>query len=62
LVNKAVARTIRAAVRARRGYFLLDEPDAGLEVGDGIASLTLRPFDIVTLRPRPTDQGDAAAR
>ncbi|MFP5487002.1 MAG: glycosyl hydrolase-related protein [Acidimicrobiia bacterium] len=29
---------------------LLEEPVQGLEVGDGIAALTVRPFEIVTLR------------
>ena len=29
---------------------LLEEPEAGLEVSDGIAALTLRPFELVTLR------------
>ncbi|HWM22555.1 MAG TPA: glycoside hydrolase family 38 C-terminal domain-containing protein, partial [Ilumatobacteraceae bacterium] len=29
---------------------LLEEPASGLEVGDGIAVLTLRPFELVTLR------------
>ncbi len=31
---------------------LLEEPEAGEEVGDGIVALTLRPFQIVTLRLR----------
>lgn len=39
-------RPIVAASRCN----LLEEPAAGLEVGDGIATLTVRPFDIVTLR------------
>lgn len=39
-------RRIVAASRCN----LLEEPEAGLEVGDGIAALTLRPFEIVTLR------------
>jgi len=29
---------------------LLEEPHAGIEVGDGICALTLRPFEIATLR------------
>ena len=29
---------------------LLEEPHSGIEVGDGICTLTLRPFEIVTLR------------
>ena len=39
-------RRIVAASRCN----LLEEPVQALEVGDGIASLTVRPFDIVTLR------------
>jgi alpha-mannosidase len=31
---------------------LLEEPEAGEEVGDGIVALTMRPFGIVTLRLR----------
>ncbi|HTH04228.1 MAG TPA: glycosyl hydrolase-related protein, partial [Ilumatobacteraceae bacterium] len=29
---------------------LLEEPHTGIEVGDGICALTLRPFEIATLR------------
>jgi hypothetical protein len=29
---------------------LLEEPHAGIEVGDGIVALELRPFELVTLR------------
>ena len=39
-------RRILAASRCN----LLEEPLSGLEVGDGIAALTLRPFELVTLR------------
>jgi alpha-mannosidase len=39
-------RRIAAASRCN----LLEEPTAGLEVGDGIVALTLRPFELVTLR------------
>ena len=39
-------RRIIAASRCN----LLEEPTSGLEVGDGIAVLTLRPFELVTLR------------
>ena len=39
-------RRILAASRCN----LLEEPFAGLEVGDGIAVLTVRPFELVTLR------------
>jgi alpha-mannosidase len=37
---------------------LLEEPDHGEEAGDGIVSLTLRPFQLVTLRLRLSDELD----
>ncbi len=37
---------------------LLEEPHAGIEVGDGICALTLRPFEIVTLRLTATRRRD----
>jgi alpha-mannosidase len=39
-------RRILAASRCN----LFEEPESGLEVGDGICALTLRPFELVTLR------------
>jgi alpha-mannosidase len=39
-------RRITGAARCN----LLEEPQSGLEVGDGICALTLRPFEIATLR------------
>lgn len=39
-------RRITAASRCN----LFEEPTSGIEVGDGIVALTLRPFEIVTLR------------
>ena len=39
-------RRVTAATRCN----LLEEPGPGLEVGDGIAALTVQPFEIVTLR------------
>jgi alpha-mannosidase len=39
-------RPVRSASRCN----LLEEPSAGLDVGDGILCLTLRPFELVTLR------------
>lgn len=39
-------RPIRDALRCN----LLEEPTGGIECGDGIVSLTLRPFELVTLR------------
>lgn len=45
-------RRIVAASRCN----LMEDPGPGLEVGDGIAALTVRPFEIVTLRvTRATD-------
>jgi alpha-mannosidase len=41
---------------------LLEEPHAGEEVGDGIVALTLRPFQIVTLRLRRTAADDGRTR
>ncbi len=48
-VTVACATPIVAASRCD----LLEVPGAGLEVGDGIASLTMRPFELVTLRVTP---------
>jgi alpha-mannosidase len=41
---------------------LLEEPHTAEEVGDGIVTLTLRPFQIVTLRLRRTDLDDGRTR
>ena len=41
---------------------LLEEPQAGEEVGDGVVTLTLRPFQIVTLRLRRTATDDGRTR
>jgi alpha-mannosidase len=45
-VTVGADRRILAATRCN----LLEEPTSGLEVGDGIVVLTLRPFELVTLR------------
>jgi alpha-mannosidase len=45
-VTVACDRPIVAASRCN----LLEEPEAGYEVGDGICALTLRPFELTTLR------------
>ena len=45
-ISVACDRRIVAASRCN----LLEEPFAGIEVGDGICALTLRPFELVTLR------------
>jgi alpha-mannosidase len=47
--TRVTVRCDRRIVAASRCN-LLEEPYAGLEVGDGICALTLRPFEIVTLR------------
>jgi alpha-mannosidase len=44
-----MVRADRRIVAASRCN-LLEEPASGLEVGDGVAVLTLRPFELVTLR------------
>ena len=41
---------------------LLEEPHSGEEVGDGVVTLTLRPFQIVTLRLRSTIGDDGRTR
>ncbi len=41
---------------------LLEETQAGEEVGDGVVTLTLRPFQIVTLRLRRSATDDGRAR
>jgi len=41
---------------------LLEEPGAGEEVGDGVVNLTLRPFQIVTLRLQRTAGDDGRTR
>ena len=33
-----------------QAHNLLEEPHTGIEVGDGICALTLRPFEIATVR------------
>jgi alpha-mannosidase len=54
--HEAVGDRSRVTVRCDRPIVaasrcdLLEEPGQGLEVGDGIAVLTVRPFEIVTLR------------
>jgi alpha-mannosidase len=48
-------------VEARRCN-LLEEPWSGEEVGDGVVTLTLRPFQLVTLRLRCTTTADGRIR
>ena len=45
-ITIACDRRILAASRCN----LLEEPQSGLEVGDGICALTVKPFELVTLR------------
>jgi alpha-mannosidase len=55
-LHEAVGNRTRVTVRCDRPVSaasmcnLLEEPHAGIEVGDGICALTMRPFEIVTLR------------
>ena len=56
-----MVRADRRIVAASRCN-LLEEPTSGLEVGDGIAVLTLRPFELVTLRLTRAPQDHAPAR
>jgi alpha-mannosidase len=55
-LHEAVGNRTRITVRCDRPLAaasmcnLLEEPHAGIEVGDGICALTVRPFEIVTLR------------
>jgi alpha-mannosidase len=46
-------RRVAAATRCN----LLEEPSSGIEVGDGIVALVLRPFELVTLRITPDARG-----
>jgi alpha-mannosidase len=46
-------RRVAAATRCN----LLEEPSGGIEVGDGIVALVLRPFELVTLRITPDARG-----
>jgi alpha-mannosidase len=55
-LHEAVGNRTRITVRCDRSILaasscnLLEEPHAGIEVGDGICALTVHPFEIVTLR------------
>jgi alpha-mannosidase len=55
-LHEAVGSRTRITLRCDRRVAaaslcnLLEEPHAGLEVGDGICALTVRPFEIVTVR------------
>jgi alpha-mannosidase len=55
-LHEAIGNRTRITVRCDRPVVaaskcnLLEEPHTGIEVGDGICPLTVRPFEIVTLR------------
>jgi alpha-mannosidase len=53
-ITVAATERIAAAWRCN----LLEEAETGEEVGDGVVSLTLRPFQLVTLRLRRTTAAD----
>ena len=53
-VSVVTAERIAAAWRCN----LLEEPEGDEEVADGIVAITLRPFQIVTLRLRRTAGAD----
>ncbi len=53
-ISVATPQRITAAWRCD----LLEEPETGEEVGDGIVAITLRPFQIVTLRLRRSATAD----
>ena len=60
-VHESCGNRASVDVRARRRIIeawrcnLLEEPDQGEEAGDGIVSVTLRPFQLLTLRLRMTE-------
>jgi alpha-mannosidase len=70
-LHEAVGKRTRITVRCDRRIVaatrcnLLEEPQSGFEVGDGICALTVRPFEIVTLRltraAAGTDDGRSGA-
>jgi alpha-mannosidase len=55
-LHEAVGNRTRITLRCDRRIVgaslcnLLEEPHAGIEVGDGVCALTLRPFELATLR------------
>jgi alpha-mannosidase len=55
-LHESVGNRTRVTVRCDRRILaasrcnLMEEPEAGLEVGDGICAFTVTPFEIVTLR------------
>jgi alpha-mannosidase len=57
-VSVVAAERVEAAWRCT----LLEEPQTGEEVGDGVVTLTLHPFQIVTLRLRRTTDDDGRTR
>jgi alpha-mannosidase len=55
-LHEAVGNRTRISLRCDRRIVgaslcnLLEEPSAGIEVGDGVCAITVRPFELVTLR------------
>ncbi|MEP4652537.1 MAG: glycoside hydrolase family 38 C-terminal domain-containing protein [Ilumatobacter sp.] len=63
-LHEAIGDRTRITLRTRRrigaawSCDLMETPQRGHEVGDGVLSLTLRPFELATLRLRQTDDWD----
>ncbi len=63
-LHEAVGDRTRITLRTRRrigaawSCDLMETPQRGHEVGDGVLTVTLRPFELVTLRLRQTDDWD----
>ena len=63
-LHEAVGDRTHITLRTRRrigaawSCDLMETPQRGHEVGDGILSITLRPFELVTLRLRETSDWD----
>jgi alpha-mannosidase len=63
-LHEGCGNRVRISVRSRHRVSaawrcnLLEEPESGEEVGDGIVTLTLRPFQLVTLRMRLLEGSD----
>ncbi|CAN5637775.1 glycoside hydrolase family 38 C-terminal domain-containing protein [soil metagenome] len=56
--RRAVTVAMAARVTAASACNLLEEPDRGFEVSDGIVAFTLRPFELMTLRLRTRSLGE----
>jgi alpha-mannosidase len=66
-IHEACGNRVRISIRGQHRVGaawrcnLLEEPETGEEVGDGIVTLTLRPFQLVTLRMRLIEDSDGRA-